>query len=98
MARSRRRSSVYRTDYQDLIRRVREARQEAGLTQKEVASALGRPLSFVSKCELGERRIDPIDLLDFADLYGKPFEYFFPRARGARKKPSAVSSSRKPDG
>jgi transcriptional regulator with XRE-family HTH domain len=51
------------------------------LTQSEVAVRLGRPLSFVSKCELGERRIDPIDLRKFADLYDKPFEYFVPRKR-----------------
>jgi transcriptional regulator with XRE-family HTH domain len=85
MARGRRHSPIYRSDYQEMIRRVREARLEAGLTQKEVAAALGRPLSYVSKCELGERRIDPVDLKEFADLYGKSFEYFFPRKRGARR-------------
>lgn len=77
MAKGRRQSAVYDSDYRFLIRRVREARHEAGLTLKEVATALGRPVSFVSKCELGERRIDPIDLRKFADLYDKPFEYFF---------------------
>jgi transcriptional regulator with XRE-family HTH domain len=78
---ARRKSAVYDSDYRYLIHRVREARIEAGLTQSEVAVKLGRPLSFVSKCELGERRIDPIDLGKFADLYGKPFEYFFPRRK-----------------
>ena len=81
MAKGRRQSAVYDPDYQYLIRRVREAREAAGMTQAEVAAALDRPLSFVSKCELGERRIDPIDLTKFADLYGKPFEYFVPRPR-----------------
>ena len=85
MAKGRRRSAVYDSDYQDLIRRVREARVEAGMTQVEVAEALERPLSFVSKCERGERRIDPIDLRKFADLYGKPFEYFLPRRPRTRK-------------
>jgi transcriptional regulator with XRE-family HTH domain len=81
MAKGRRQSAVYDADYQQLIRRVREARVESGMTQLDVASALGRPVSFVSKCELGERRIDPIDLQKFADLYEKPFEYFIPRRR-----------------
>jgi transcriptional regulator with XRE-family HTH domain len=81
MARGRRKSAVYDPDYQHLIRRVREAREEAGMTQVEVATELGRPLSFVSKCELGERRMDPIDLRRFADLYGKPLEYFYPERR-----------------
>jgi transcriptional regulator with XRE-family HTH domain len=79
MARSRRKSAVYDPEYRYLIGRVREAREDAGLTLKQVAEALDRPVSFVSKCELGERRIDPVDLRRFADLYGKPFEYFFSR-------------------
>jgi transcriptional regulator with XRE-family HTH domain len=81
MASSRRPSAVYDPDYQYVIRRVREAREAAGLTIKEVARALGRPFTFVSKCELGERRIDPADLLKFAELYDKPIEYFYPRRR-----------------
>ena len=78
---SRRASAVYDPDYKFLIARVREARQEAGMTQSDVARALDRPLSFVSKCKLGERRIDPIDLEKFAELYNKPFQYFFPSRR-----------------
>jgi transcriptional regulator with XRE-family HTH domain len=88
MAKGRRRSAVYDSEYQLLIRRVREAREEAGLTQADVAEALDRPLSFVSKCELGERRIDPIDLRKFADLYDKPFGYFVPRPRRRAARPA----------
>jgi transcriptional regulator with XRE-family HTH domain len=77
----RRKSAVHEPDYKYLIGRVRQAREEVGLTQVEVANALGRPLSFVSKCELGERRIDPIDLRDFAVLYDKSFDYFYPPPR-----------------
>jgi transcriptional regulator with XRE-family HTH domain len=80
----RRPSAVYDPVYQYVIRRVREARQDAGMTQVEVAAALGRPLSFVSKCELGERRIDAADVQKFADLYGKSVLYFYPKKR--RKK------------
>ncbi len=95
MARGRRKSAVYEPDYRYLIRRVREARHDAGLTQTQVAEALGRPVSFVSKCELGERRLDPIDLQRLAELYGKPFEYFLPKRRGRRAKsaPAAPQST-----
>jgi hypothetical protein len=50
--------------------------------------ALDRPLSFVSKCELGERRIDPIDLKKFAEVYRKPIEYFYetPAQRRRRRR------------
>lgn len=61
------------------MRQLRTARKDAGLTQIQVAAALRRPHSFVSKCELGERRIDPLDLQAFAKLYHKPFDYFLPR-------------------
>lgn len=32
-----------------------------------------------SKCELGERRIDPLDLYDLAKVYKKPVSWFWPR-------------------
>lgn len=38
-------------------------RRKVGLTQAEVARELRRPQSFVSKVELGERRIDVIELI-----------------------------------
>jgi len=30
----------------------------------------------VAKCESGERRVDVVELLDFAKLYKKPLTYF----------------------
>ena len=78
----RRRSAVHGAGYQYLLKRLREARLKAGLTQVQVAKALGRHQSYVTKCELGERRIDPIDLQRFAALYRKPISYFLPSKRG----------------
>ena len=57
-----------------MCRRLKEARRRAGLTQAEAARALGQPQNFVSKCETGERRIDPIELADFMALYGTSFD------------------------
>ena len=51
-------------------------RTEAGMTQSEVAGRLRRPQSFVSKCESGERRVDVIELQDFASIYGKSVSDF----------------------
>jgi transcriptional regulator with XRE-family HTH domain len=59
-----------------MLRQLREARQQAKMTQADVASALRKPQSFVSKCESGERRIDIIELQDFAELYGKTITFF----------------------
>ncbi len=74
----RRRSAVHTAEYKYLLRRLREARRQTGLTQVQVAKALARPQSFVTKCELGERRIDPVDLQRFAKLYRKPLSFFLP--------------------
>lgn len=62
--------------YRRFLRRVKQARVEAGLTQEQVAAALRRPQSFVSKFESGERRLDVIELQDLAKLYRKPLTYF----------------------
>ena len=68
--------ATYRQRYRQFLKRFREARQQAGLTQVQVAGRLGRPQSFVSKCESGERRVDVIELLEFARLYRKPLSFF----------------------
>lgn len=61
-----------------MVERLRQARQEAGMTQEAVAEFFGRPQSFVSKVESGDRRIDPVELCHFADLYQKPLIFFLP--------------------
>lgn len=45
-------------------------REAAGLTQAAVAARLGRPQSFVSKYENGERRIDVVEFLQIAEAIG----------------------------
>ena len=69
-------SSVYSTRYQQFLKRLKAARLEAGLTQKQVAAQLQVPQSYISKCESGERRVDVVELLSFAAVYKKPLAYF----------------------
>jgi hypothetical protein len=37
---------------------------------------MGKAHSFVSKCELGERRVDVVELQKLAKIYGKSLLYF----------------------
>jgi transcriptional regulator with XRE-family HTH domain len=62
--------------YRALLARLREARKEAGFSQEGVASALGVKQKFISTIETGERRIDPVELQELAELYGKPIAWF----------------------
>lgn len=65
------------SDEQDFLRRLRQARKDAGLTQVEVARRLGRTQSFVTKAERGERRLDVVELRAFARIYKKRASFFF---------------------
>jgi transcriptional regulator with XRE-family HTH domain len=47
-----------------------QARVVAGLTQLALANTLGRPQSFVSKYEHGERRLDVGELIEVAIALG----------------------------
>ena len=68
--------SLHKPQYRAFLKRLREARKDADLTQAAVARALRRPQSFVSKSESGERRVDVIELAEFARLYRKRLSYF----------------------
>jgi transcriptional regulator with XRE-family HTH domain len=56
--------------------RLRQARRDAGLTQAQVAEILGRPQSYVSKCERAKRQIDLIEFVEFVLVYGKPTAWY----------------------
>jgi len=47
-----------------------EARKGAGLSQADLAERLGKPQSFVSKFERGERRLDVVEFRQVADAIG----------------------------
>ncbi len=68
--------SIYTTEYKNVVRKLRKARNEAGLMQVEVAKKLKKPQSYVSKIERGERRIDVAELSILAKIYKKPLGFF----------------------
>jgi transcriptional regulator with XRE-family HTH domain len=60
--------SVFSPTYVRLRSWLVEARQARGLTQAQLALDLGRPQSFVSKYERGERRLDFVEVLEVAAI------------------------------
>lgn len=55
---------------------LREIRIEAGLRQVDLAKKLNVPQSRISKYELGERRIDLLELRSICVALGFPFLEF----------------------
>jgi transcriptional regulator with XRE-family HTH domain len=62
---ARMKKSLHTVQQKVLLGLLREAREDANLRQEDVAQRLGRPQSFVSKYESGERRLD---LLEFRNV------------------------------
>jgi transcriptional regulator with XRE-family HTH domain len=58
--------STYTEAYQKLLVEIVAARKASGMTQAELAAGLGRPQSYVSKIETGERRVDVVELVEIA--------------------------------
>jgi len=57
--------STFTRDYAALCRLLRETRENAGMTQVELAEKIGETQSYVSKVERGERRLDLVQLQSF---------------------------------
>ena len=63
-------------DHKYIVGQLIKARQEIGLKQNDVAKVLKKSQSYVSKIESGQRRIDIVQLKEFARTYKKFLDYF----------------------
>ena len=54
--------SLHTDQHRVLSALLRELRMEAGLTQVQLAEAIDEPQSMVSRVEVGERRLDILEL------------------------------------
>ncbi|EAX4617964.1 XRE family transcriptional regulator [Salmonella enterica subsp. arizonae] len=67
-------TSVYSDDYQSVISALKQARVRQNITQTAIATALGRPQSFIAKVENGERRLDVVEFIRLAQLLGMDWQ------------------------
>ena len=67
------RKTLHRTENLALIELLRELRLGADLRQAELAQRLGVNQNFVSNVEQGIRRLDLVELRDYAAALGVPF-------------------------
>lgn len=61
---------MHASRYGILRARLVELREAKGLKQTDIAFQLGKPQSFVSKYERGERRLDIVELIAVAKILG----------------------------
>ena len=63
-------TSIYRVDYRRLVKRLRDRREELGLSQSDVARALGWPQQRLSAVEAGARRLDIMEFFELTSALG----------------------------
>ena len=61
---------MHASRYGILRARLVELREAKGLTQTDIALQFGKPQSYVSKYERGERRLDIVELIAVAKTLG----------------------------
>jgi len=65
-----------------IVRKIKEARIERGLTQKDLANHLGRTSAAISDLERGKVQVTASDLYSISHLLNKPIEYFYGEVLG----------------
>ena len=61
------RKSIYSQDWLALTGWLVQKRKQAGLSQRQLARNIGVVHSLVGKVEIGERRLDPIELVLYCE-------------------------------
>lgn len=62
---------------ESLGRRLRQARENCGLSQEAAAQEIGIPRTALTRVELGERPVSTLELDRLARLYKRPIQEFF---------------------
>lgn len=78
-----------------IVSRIRAARSERGLTQKDLADHLNKTQATISDLERGKVQISASELYDIALLLNKPIEYFYGEEVGDKEIQDMVAVLRK---
>ena len=71
--------TIYSREYAVVLRLLKAARKESGVTQVQLAERLGQTQSFVSKVERGESRLDIVQLRTILHEFGVTLPQFSER-------------------
>ena len=75
---------LYQARYVKLREELAQARQQAGMTQAELAKRMGKAQSYVSKAETGERYVEVLDFLRWCEMSGADAAHVLERVQAAR--------------
>lgn len=73
------RKSLYQRENLTMLALLRAERERLGLLQAELSKSLGKPQSYISKIERGERRMDVIELRRICHAMGVDLRQFIDR-------------------
>ena len=62
---------------EEIVQRIKEARQKRNMTQQDLANQLGKTAAAISDMERGKVQVSASELSIIADLLNTPVEYFF---------------------
>jgi transcriptional regulator with XRE-family HTH domain len=78
--------SLYPDSYKLVVAALVRARKKAGVTQLQLAATIGQRQTFISKYELGERRLDIAEFLEICRAIGADPQKLL---RAAEKSPAS---------
>lgn len=76
------------------MRLLKQVRQEAGLTQSQLAAKLGESQPYVSKYETGEQRLDLLEIEQICDAVGVGLITFMKRYLDDAKSEVSVNTQK----
>jgi len=83
--------SNFTNEYAVFREMLKSLRTERGVTQSALSASLGMAQSFVSKYEMGERRLDFVEVARICGELGKPLTEFAGDYAKATSSPRAKS-------
>ncbi len=70
------RTTMEDVEWTEIGERIRDSRSAAGLSQADLARAVGLDRTMLAKIEAGARRVDALELARFSAILGVPMEHF----------------------
>lgn len=61
----------------EIGRRIRQARENLGMTQRDLSNAVGKDLTAIHAYEVGKRKVAAVELSIFAQALQVPVSYFY---------------------